>query len=113
MVITTERARRLRTNATDAERRLWSALRGRQLGGHKFRRQVPLGGFIVDFVCLERRLIVEVDGGHHSEQNEDANRADWLRSQNFRLVRFSDREVLTDGGGVVELIWAALKEPPP
>jgi very-short-patch-repair endonuclease len=62
----TKRARALRSNLTDAERKLWSALRRRALDGHRFRRQHPLGPYIVDFVCLEQRLIVEVDGGQHA-----------------------------------------------
>ena len=86
-----EHARSLRKNATEAEWRLWQVLRQRQLGGHKFRRQQPLGGFIVDFVCIERRLIVEVDGGHHFDEQAaaDVKRDDWLRSQRFRVLRFS------------------------
>ena len=74
-------ARGLRKNPTEAERLLWRHLRLRQLGGHKFRRQQPLGPYIVDFVCLEKRLIVEVDGGHHAAQvAKDAQRAAWLTS---------------------------------
>jgi very-short-patch-repair endonuclease len=61
--MTTSRAKRLRKNSTDAERALWNILRSRQLGGHKFRRQQPLGPFIVDFVCLDARMVVEIDGG--------------------------------------------------
>ncbi len=88
-------ARRLRKHPTDAERLLWRHLRLRQLGGYKFRRQQPLGPYIVDFVCLAKRLIVEVDGGQHAEQaEEDAQRTAWLEAQGFRVLRFWNTEVL-------------------
>ena len=77
-------ARKLRQNATDAERALWQQVRAARLGGHKFRRQAPVGRYIVDFVCFEARLIVEVDGGQHAErQRQDAQRTAWLASQGF------------------------------
>ncbi len=76
------KARELRKNPTDAERVLWRHRRLRQFGGYKFRRQQPMGKYIVDFVCLEKRLIVEVDGGHHSEQLKyDSERKTWLEEQ--------------------------------
>src|SRR5690606_7541204 len=88
-------ARELRRNPTEAETTLWWALRGRQLGV-KFRRQRAIGRYIVDFVCLERRLVVEVDGGHHAEQViADQARDAWLRREGFEVLRFSNREVLT------------------
>jgi very-short-patch-repair endonuclease len=81
-------ASHLRTNQTDAEKRLWQALRNRQLAGFKFRRQFPLPPYIADFVCLECRLIVEVDGGQHVEQQEyDDERTRVLLSQGFRVLR--------------------------
>jgi very-short-patch-repair endonuclease len=106
-------ARELRNNPTDAERFLWSHLRLRQLGGHKFRRQQPLGPYIVDFVCLEQRLIVEVDGGQHTEQQSyDMKRDAWLRDQKFIVLRFWDHEVLRQVDDVKEAIWSASSQPP-
>ena len=105
------RAKQLRKNTTDAERLLWRELRSRQLGGHKFRRQQPLGRFIVDFVCLEKRLVIEVDGGHHAEQQQaahDAQRTVWLRTEGFRVLRFWDHEVLKDLDAVKEAVSNAL-----
>jgi len=109
--MTTIRARQLRKNSTDAERLLWRALRSRQLGGHKFRRQLSLGRFIVDFVCLEARLVVEVDGGQHNEDTlavYDAERTAWLQKQGFRVLRFWDHEVLKQLDTVKEAIAKAL-----
>jgi len=81
---------------------------------YRFRRQFPIGQYIVDFICLERRLIVEVDGGHHSEQLEsDAIRAQWLERQGFRLLRFWNNEVQSNLPGVKESIYNALRQLPP
>ncbi len=103
-------ARHLRKNLTDAERRLWSELRLRQAGGFKFRRQFPIGRYIVDFACPERKLIVEVDGGQHSEQiNYDTDRTRWLESQGFRVLRFWNNEIQTNLEGVKETIYNALE----
>ena len=80
------RARELRKHSTDAERLLWRHLRSRQVAGHKFRRQQPLGSFFVDFVCLEKRLIIELDGGQHNESAQavyDSRRSEWLAHQGF------------------------------
>ena len=104
----------MRNNPTDAERLLWNHLRLRQIDGNRFRRQQPLGGYIVDFVCLEKRLIVEVDGGQHSEQKTyEEKRTDWLRSQGFVVLRFWDDEVLKQLDNVKEAIWKALSERSP
>jgi len=82
-----KRARQLRRNPTDAERWLWRKLRFWQLDGFKFRRQQPLGRYIVDFVCLEKRLVVEVDGGQHAEVAKyDSDRDTWLREQGFVIL---------------------------
>ena len=79
------KARDLRQRSTDAERALWMHLRNRQLAGCKFRRQVPIGEYIIDFVCLERKVVIEVDGGHHQEQAPyDTDRTTWLESLGFR-----------------------------
>jgi very-short-patch-repair endonuclease len=110
-------ARRLRTHPTEAERLLWRHLRLRQLIGYKFRRQQPLGGYVVDFVCLEKRLIVEVDGGHHAAQvGSDRHRAAWLKAEGFRVLRFWNTEVLQQIEAVQTRIWAVLsgeESPPP
>src|SRR3989304_10565616 len=101
------KARELRKNPTEVERKLWKYLRLRQLGGYKFRRQQPVGSYIVDFVCLEKRLIVEVDGGQHAEQAEsDAQRSRWLEAEGFRGLRFWNTEVLRDTRAVKETIRA-------
>ena len=85
------RARRLRREATEAEKVLWFKLRARQLTGIKFRRQVSIGPYIVDFVSFERRLVVEIDGGQHAEPESrcyDTRRTTWLENQEFRVLRF-------------------------
>ena len=103
------KARELRKNMKEAERALWKHLRLRQLGGYKFRRQQPMGRYIVDFVCLERRLIVEVDGGHHCEQLAyDLERDTWLEKQGFSILRFWDNQVLKEIESVKEVILDAL-----
>jgi very-short-patch-repair endonuclease len=106
--------RRLRKNMTDAERRLWRTLQRRQVGGFKFRRQHPFGDYVIDFVCLEAMLAVEVDGGQHSENaREDAARTEHLERAGFRLLRFWNNDVLRDTEAVTEAIWKALRSPPP
>ena len=107
------RARELRNNATDAERALWRQLRLWQLEGYKFRRQQPLGRFIVDFVCLEKRVVIELDGGQHAEQKEyDAERDAWLRAEGFRVLRFWNNEVLKSIEVIKEEILKTLKSTP-
>jgi very-short-patch-repair endonuclease len=104
-----ELAKKLRKNQTDAENALWYYLRGRRMTGCKFRRQHPVGPFIVDFVCLERNLIVEVDGGQHATQvDEDESRTTYLGSQGYRVLRFWNNEVLTEVENVLEVIYRAL-----
>lgn len=111
--VNTRRARTLRNNLTDTERCLWSRLKRKQINGHKFRRQFPLGPYIVDFVCLEARLIIEVDGGQHAEQTQkDELRDKWLISQNFHVLRFWDNDVPRETDVVVETIVQALKNTP-
>ncbi len=105
-------ARRLRTYPTEAEKRLWTVLRRQQVEGHRFRRQAPIGRYIVDFVCLRRRLVVEVDGGQHASRVQaDTARTAWLESQGFRVLRFWNNNVLGNTNGVVEAIRQALREP--
>ena len=105
------RARALRRNMTDAERRLWRGLRRKSLG-LKFRRQVPLGPYVVDFVCFESRLVVEVDGRQHFDHPKDPQRDGWLARQGYKVLRFWNRDVLADGEGVLEAIRAELPPPP-
>jgi very-short-patch-repair endonuclease len=97
---------------TDAERKLWQGLRGRQMDGFKFRRQLPLGPYIVDFVCLEARLVIEVDGGQHLGSAEDKIREAWLASEGFRVLRFWNDEVLKTPKDVLERVWDALHPHP-
>ena len=109
-LILTSRARRLRRDSTDAERTLWSVLRNRQLGGHKFRRQTPIGGHIVDFVCIEKRLVIEVDGGQHDQRSSyDSQRTALLESQGYRVLRFWNNEVLTALESVADAILMELE----
>ena len=100
-----QRARELRKEMTPAERVLWGRLRNRQLKGLKFRRQHPLGRFIVDFCCAEHRLIVEVDGGVHRDQRAyDEARTEVLQAYGYRVLRFPNEAVLGDVDGVLEVI---------
>ena len=110
---TLQRAKRLRKEMTDAERRLWSALRGAKLEGAKFRRQQPIGPFIADFVCQDRRLIIEADGGQHSESANDSRRTAFLESKGYQVLRFWNNDILTNLDGVAQIIAAALVTPHP
>lgn len=108
-----ERQRSLRAFSTDAEQRLWSRLRARRLLGRKFRRQVWIGGYIVDFVCLDRLLIVEADGSQHAEQIAyDELRTAFLAKEGFRVLRFWNNDVLANLDGVTTAIMSALEEDP-
>ena len=99
------RSKSLRVKQTDAEKYLWSSFRNRRLKGLKFRRQVMLGHYIVDFVCLEKKVIVEVDGGHHSLlEHYDQKRTAWLKSQGFCVLRFWNNDVLRNVYGVLDAI---------
>jgi very-short-patch-repair endonuclease len=101
-------ARKLRQDATDVERQLWTELRGHRFGGLKFRRQQPLGDYVVDFVCFETRLVIELDGGQHMEQaGYDQLRDDWLQGQGFRVLHFWNNEVIENREGVLEMIAAS------
>ena len=102
-------ARRLRREATDAERRLWSRLRNRQIGGFKFKRQETIGRFIADFACMECRLIVEADGGQHGEE-ADRERTAYLDQLGWKIMRFWNNDILQNTDGVLEAILAACKE---
>jgi primosomal protein N' (replication factor Y) len=101
-------ARDLRRRSTDAERALWHHLRNRTLTGCKFRRQHPIGPYIVDFACVERALIVELDGGQHVQSNADARRTDLLQSEGFRVLRFWNNDALMQIETVLAVIHDAL-----
>jgi very-short-patch-repair endonuclease len=94
---------------TDAERALWRILRSRQLVGRKFRRQRPVGRYVADFACMEAKLIVEVDGGQHVDNQYDEERSAWLRSMGYEVIRFWNPDVLSNAEGVAETILNALK----
>ena len=102
-------ARNLRECSTDADRLLWSRLRNRQLLGCNFRRQQPIGSYIVDFVCLESRLVIELDGGQHAEQqSQDEVRSAFLQKEGYRILRFWNNQVLAELESVLEVIYSAL-----
>ncbi len=99
------RARELRQNASEAENLLWRHLRARHLHGYKFRRQVVIEPYIVDFICFEKKLIIEADGGQHSDQVEyDGQRTAHLRSMGYRVLRFWNHEILKETEAVLEQI---------
>jgi len=100
----TVRARTLRVQMTDAEKRLWSRLRNRQLAGMKFKRQVPLDRYIVDFASSEAKLVVELDGSQHAENGRDAVRTRALENMGYFVLRFWNNDVLTNTDGVLEEI---------
>ncbi|HEX5507351.1 MAG TPA: endonuclease domain-containing protein [Pseudolabrys sp.] len=106
-------AKSLRQEMTDAERKLWFALRAHRLQGLSFRRQTPIGSFIVDFVCHDRRLVVELDGGQHVESKSDAERDRWLGSKGYRVLRFWNSDVLRNLAGVLEIIISSTNEATP
>ena len=107
-----ERARDLRRRQTEQEQFVWRRLRNRRFADFKFRRQFPLGNSIVDFVCLERRLILELDGGQHGESEQtryDAARDAWLRSQGFKMLRFWNHQVISEWEMVEDTLWNELQ----
>ncbi len=113
--ITSNRLQRvLRNRMTDAEKALWKILRCRQVSGLKFRRQHPFGDHILDFVCVEKKLVIEVDGGQHAGRaKEDALRTESLLKAGFRVLRFWNHEVLQEREAVRDRIWGALREEQP
>ncbi len=102
------RARALRSRMTDAERKLWFALRDRRFARCKFRRQVPIGPFIADFICYQVRLVVELDRGQHAESLSDKRRDRWFSANNFQVMRFWNNDVLKNLEGVLTVIADAL-----
>lgn len=108
------KAKYLRTNQTEAEQRLWYHLRAHRFLGAKFKRQKPIGSYIVDFVCVERGLIIELDGGQHAGRiGYDRQRDTWLRDNGFRVLRFWNNQVLFELEGVLEVITRELGTPSP
>ncbi|RUM21989.1 DUF559 domain-containing protein [Rhizobium vallis] len=105
----TAQARKLRQTETEEEYRLWGDLRNRQLNGYKFARQVPLGGYIVDFLCREERLIIEIDGFHHANSMPDTIRTLWLNEAGYSILRFWNHEITRERRAVLETILAALE----
>ncbi|MEW5965087.1 MAG: DUF559 domain-containing protein [Pseudomonadota bacterium] len=117
-----QRARDLRRTMSHTERRLWHRLRGGQIEGYRFRRQHPIGSYFADLICLEARLIVEVDGPQHGEaaqQAHDAARTAWLAHEGYRVLRFWAHEIDDDLDGVLTAIrralleWPAVRDRPP
>lgn len=106
-----DRARELRRNQTEAERILWQHLRDRRLLGHKFRRQMPIPPYIADFACVELKLIVELDGSQHADQQEyDAQRTAYLEAHGYQVLRFWNNQVMGDIEGVLRAIAIVLLE---
>jgi len=108
----TSLARELRQRQTEAEKTLWARLRDRQLEGVKFRRQQPIGHYVVDFVSLESRILIEIDGGQHNERGmreKDEERTAWLKREGYHILRFWNNEVLNNVDGVLEVIGEALR----
>ena len=107
-----ERARSLRRALTPAEFALWTRIRGRQLGGFKFARQEPIDRYFVDFVCRERCLIIELDGGQHSERPEDGQRDGELCALGYRVIRIWNNDVIENLAGVLERLLSELEKAP-
>jgi very-short-patch-repair endonuclease len=104
-------ARNLRRNQSDVERNLWSRLRHSQLNGVKFRRQQPVGDYIVDFISFEKKLIIEVDGGHHVEMTKhesDRVRAEYLKDRGYQVIRFWNTDIMQNIEGVIDEILNTL-----
>jgi very-short-patch-repair endonuclease len=111
--ILAQTAKRLRKNSTDAEKALWLHLRAKQFRGVKFRRQAPIGRYVVDFVCHARKLVIEVDGGQHAaDKSRDQERELWLTEQGYSIMRFWNNEILENIEGVLEKIEEKLSPSP-
>ncbi len=110
--MSTTRAKTLRSNMTDAERRLWYFLRAHRFKGTKFKRQAIIGRCIVEFVCFEKHLVIEVDGSQHADSEADRLRTRWLEDQGFRVLRFWNNEVLKNTSGVLDTIMVAIESTP-
>jgi len=98
-------SKELRKNMTEAEKLLWKRLRNYQLKGFKFRRQEPIGKYVADFVCFEKKIVIELDGSQHIKSQKDQIRDKWLQSQGFKVLRFWDNEVFENIDGVLQVIF--------
>ena len=105
-------AREQCTNAVQAEAIIWRAVRDRRCDGAKFRRQVPVGSYVVDFICFESRLVIEVDGGQHADSVRDVERDNWLLQNEFRVLRFWNNDVLQNLEGVLTSLSEQLERTP-
>ncbi len=107
-------ARHLRRNQTEAESRLWYFLRARRFADHKFRRQKPIGPYVVDFCCVKGKLVIELDGGQHAVRSDaDQKRTEFLNRQGYLVIRFWNDDVLARTENVLQEIWRALLPPSP
>jgi len=109
-ILNTLVSRGLRVNQTDAENKLWNHIRNRQINGNKFVRQEPIGRYICDFVCREKHIVIEVDGGQHAESARDEVRDRYLRAEGYRVMRFWNNDVLSNIEGVLTVIDEELRE---
>ena len=107
-----ENAKALRSRQTETEQQLWYHLRARRFMGYKFKRQKPLGPYVVDFVCLKRKLVIELDGGQHADSITDQHRDDWLRNQGYTVLRFWNNEIAQQLESVWERVHSVLSSPP-
>lgn len=105
------KAQSLRRNSTDAEKLLWQKIRNRQLSGYKFKRQFPIGPYAADFVCIEKMLIIEVDGGQHNEDEKDKIRTTYLQKRGYEVIRFWNNDILKNIEGVVDTLSRKLQSP--
>lgn len=96
---------------TETERRVWSRLRSRQVGGYKFRRQVPVGPYVVDFICSSDRLVIEVDGTGHDDEDKDKRKTEWLQAKGYRLLRIPASDIDESMDDVIHGIYLELTEP--
>jgi len=106
----------LHQRPTDAERLMWFRLRNGQIGGLKFRRQEPIGKYIIDFVCAEKNVVVELDGGHHGEDKQmryDKTRTEYLQKRGYKVLRYSNADVLNNTQNVLQNIWDECLNPSP
>jgi len=110
--LATSRARSMRREMTDAEKKLWFLLRSRRLGGAKFRRQAPIGPYIADFVCLSRKLVVEADGGQHYASGNDLQRDRWFAREGYVVLRYANNDILANPQGVLTDLASKLAAPP-
>jgi very-short-patch-repair endonuclease len=109
-------ARRLRREATDAERKLWFFLRDKRFGGLRWRRQQPIGPYVVDFFCPSERLIVELDGGQHGDERVkayDDDRTRWLQARGYRVIRLWNVDFLEDPATAVDFLWSQMRQATP